>query len=206
LAGRSRRAVSDSSGGRGLFVVGGVFERVGAGGEQAKGFDGGVRRETVVAEFAIGRLEMFGVTEVFGGIGHAEFAFEEGDGVIDLIHILVGLNDGGFGDEAGDFAGGEFAEDASFTEAGAVAADGGVGIGKGLVVEDVHLFEAGENVVDGGRSFGTDGQFFLQFADGKSAAAEEAGGVVPESVVIQLFRNSRIHLLIVATLGAVSNI
>jgi hypothetical protein len=71
---------------------------------------------------------------MFGGVGHAELPFEEGDGVADFVDVLVGGGDGGFGDEAGHLAVGEFAEDAGFAEAGAVAAGGGVGIGKDAVV------------------------------------------------------------------------
>lgn len=149
---------------------------------------------------------MFGVAEVFGGVGHAELSFEEGDGVVDFVDVLVGRCHGGFGDEAGDLAVGEFAEDAGFAEAGAVAPGGGVGVGKDAVVDDVELFEAGEDVVDVGGEEGAGGEFLLEFADGEGAAAEEAGGVVPESVVVQFLRNTRSHALIVATQGASGNI
>ena len=149
---------------------------------------------------------MFGVAEVFGGVGHAELSFEEGDGVVDFVDVLIGRCDGGFGDEAGDLAVGEFAEDAGFAEAGAVAAGGGVGIGKDAVVQDLDLLQAGEDVVDIGGEDGAGGELFLEFADGEGAAAEEPGGVVPESVVIQFLRNTRSHALIVATQGAAGNI
>ena len=76
-----------------------VFERIGIGGELAQGFDGGVGTEAVVAQFAIGRLEMFGIAEMFGGVGHAELPFEEGDGVADFVDVLIGRGDGRFGDQ-----------------------------------------------------------------------------------------------------------
>jgi microcystin degradation protein MlrC len=99
---------------------------------------------------------------------------------------------------------------AGFAEAGAVAAGGGVGVGKDAVVDDVELFQAGEDVVDIGGEECAGGELFLEFADGEGAAAEEAGGVVPESVIVQFFWiqflwNTRSHALIVATLGGSGN-
>ncbi len=149
---------------------------------------------------------MFGVAEVFGGVGHAELSFEEGDGVVDLVDVLVGGGDGRFCDQTRHLTVGQFAEDAGFAEAGAVAAGGGVGVGKDAVVEDVGLLEAGENVVDIGGEDGAGGELLLEFADGEGAAAEQARGVVPESVIIQFLRNTRSHALIVATQGAAGNI
>lgn len=148
---------------------------------------------------------MFGVAEMFGGVGHAELPFEEGDGVADFVDVLVSGGDGRFGDQTGHLAVGQFAENAGFAEAGAVAAGGGVGVGKDAVVEDVDLLQAGEDVVDIGGEEGAGGELLLEFADGEGATAEEAGGVVPESVVIQFLRNTRSHALIVATRGASGN-
>ena len=153
---------------------------------------------------------MFGIAEMFGGVGHAELPFEEGDGVVDFVDVLIGGGDSGFGDQAGHLAVGEFAEDAGFAEAGAIAAGGGVGVGKDAVVDDVELFQAGEDVVDISGEEGAGGELLLEFADGEGAAAKEAGGVVPESVVIQFLwiqflRNTRSHALIVATQGTSGN-
>lgn len=149
---------------------------------------------------------MFGVAQVFGGVGHAELPFEESDGVADLVDVLVGGCHGRFGDQARDLPVGEFAENAGLAEAGAVAAGGGVGVGKEAVVEDMELFEAGEDVIDIGGEEGAGGELLLEFADGEGATGEEARGVVPEGVVIQFLRNTRSHALIVATQGASGNI
>ena len=148
---------------------------------------------------------MFGIAEMFGGVGHAELPFEEGDGVADFVDVLIGRCYGGFSNQTGHLAVGEFAENAGFAEAGAVAAGGGVGVGKDAVVDDVELFQAGEDVVDIGGEECAGGELFLEFADGEGAAAEEAGGVVPESVIVQFLRNTRSHALIVATLGGSGN-
>lgn len=103
---------------------------------------------------------MFGVTKVFGGVGDAEFSLEEGDGVGDLVDFRVGFGGGGFGDGAGNLAPGKFAEDAGFTDASAVAADDGDGVGEFAVVNDLNLVEAGEHVVHIRGGGGAGGEFF----------------------------------------------
>ena len=149
---------------------------------------------------------MFGIAQVFGGVGHAKLTFEERDGVIDLVDILEGGGNGGFGHQTGYLAVGQFSENTGFAEAGAIAAGGGEGVGKEAVVQYVELFEAGEDVVDVGCEQRADGEFLLQFADGEGAAGKQARGVVPESFVIQFLRYARRHALIVATLGVLGNI
>lgn len=109
---------------------------------------------------------MFRVTEVFGRVGNAEFAFEEGDGVFHFVDFGIGLGDGGFGDQSRDFAIGQFAQHAGLAETGAIAADGGIGVGEHSVVEDMGLLQAGENIVDIGGNQRPGVQFILEFANG----------------------------------------
>lgn len=128
---------------------------------------------------------MFGVGKVGGRIGDTEFPFEKRYGVGDFIDFRVGVLDGGFGNEAGDLAMGEFPEDTGFAKSGAIAADGGVGIGEGAVVQDVRLFQARENIVDIGGKRGAGGQFLLQFPNGKGPATQETCSVVEQFGVIE---------------------
>lgn len=126
--------------------------------------------------------------------------------MLHFVDVLVGVLDGGLGDEARDLAVGEFAENTGLAEVGAVAADGSVGVGEVAVVQDVGLLEAGEYVVDIGGVFGAAGKFFTEFADRKSTAAEQAGGVVPESGIVKFGADPLGHDTIVATICRAGNI
>ncbi len=138
---------------------------------------------------------MFGVGEVRG----TDFAFEKADGVVDFVDFGVGFVDGGFGDRFRDLLGGEFAEDALFAEAGAIAAGGCEGVGVVAVVEDAHFLELGERFGDVGFEGGLGGEFTFEFSDRQGAAGEQAKRIVPQRFGVVLFPRAWRHLPILAT-------
>lgn len=169
------------------------------GGELFEGFAGGGGGEAGVDEFAEGALEIFGVFEVGGGVGDADFAFEVGEGEGGFVDAGVGFADGGFGEGLGDLALGEFAADALGAEQAEVAAAVGVGFGEAFVVEEAGFSEAGEDAGDFGGVFGARFELALEFGGGGGAEAERAEGEVHELFAGVLFGGiaARSHMEIV---------
>ena len=104
---------------------------------------------------------MFGIAEVFGGVGNAELALKECHRVFHFVHLTVGLRHRRFGNEPRHLADGKFAQHALLPKAPAVTADGGLGIGEGAVVDDMELLQARENIVDIGGNFRAAKEFLL---------------------------------------------
>lgn len=161
--------------------------------EAFEGLAGGGGGEAGVDEFAEGALEVFGVFEVGGGVGDADFAFEVGDGEGDLVDFAVGFTDGGFDEGLRDLALGEFAADALGAEEAGVAAALGVGFGEAFVVEQARLFEAGEDGGDLGGVFGAGFELALEFGDGGGADAEGTQREVHEIFAGVPFRSIAAH-------------
>lgn len=138
-------------------------------------------------------MEVFGVFEVGGGVGDADFAFEVSESEGDFIDRSVSFGERGFGDGLGDLALGEFAANTLGAEEAEVAAALGVGFGEAFIVEQAGFFEAGEDAGDFGGVFGAGFEFLLQFGDGGGSAAEGAEGEVHESFPGVEFRRGATH-------------